>query len=468
MNEIVITDVGPIHDLRIPLPESGVVVLRGRNGAGKSHALAAIDSLISGRGRLPCRDGAAQGCVEGFGARLTIGRSQRRIGEAEVLTLEGKLDISQLVDPPIKDKEAADKHRIKALISLSGVSVGLETFSCIIPWIDPGELVPPSDQSDDPIVLASRLKRALEAEARKEEKRAEDLRAKCEVKGEEASKLPNCPAGVDEAERRLQEALLVEKELSVRYAAWIGQQERAKKAAEHLAGLRSMPGEDVDSLLGELTELDGKITTLEKALALAKQKKQELERRIRDAKTRAAQIADLEAVLAQCGDEVDAESLEIARNAVATAREALEAARLGERRKALEAELDTLIKEADEAERRAAAFRQAAWGTDTVLTNLVGKVTRRLRVDGGRLVCDTDRGAEPFSDLSPGERWRVALEIAAELLGHGGIVTVPQEAWEGLDPVNRREIAEIAKGVGVTILTAEADANETIQAEVFA
>jgi hypothetical protein len=57
--------------------------------------------------------------------------------------------------------------------------------------------------------------------------------------------------------------------------------------------------------------------------------------------------------------------------------------------------------------------------------------------------------------------------VAAQQVGQGGLVTVPQEAWEALDPVNRAEIAQIARQVGVVILTAEADAAETIQAEIL-
>ena len=80
--KITLENVGPIERLSIPLPEAGVVVLRGRNGVGKSHALQAVDSLVGGRGRPPCRDGARRAVVEGFGARITISRSLRRTGEA--------------------------------------------------------------------------------------------------------------------------------------------------------------------------------------------------------------------------------------------------------------------------------------------------------------------------------------------------------------------------------------------------
>lgn len=36
-----IENVGPIGRLTFPLPDAGVVVLRGRNGTGKSHAFGA-------------------------------------------------------------------------------------------------------------------------------------------------------------------------------------------------------------------------------------------------------------------------------------------------------------------------------------------------------------------------------------------------------------------------------------------
>jgi ABC-type multidrug transport system ATPase subunit len=111
-------------------------------------------------------------------------------------------------------------------------------------------------------------------------------------------------------------------------------------------------------------------------------------------------------------------------------------------------------------------FREAAGAVDQVLSDMVARVTKRLRVEAGRLVCDTDRGAELLSDLSGGERWRLAVEIAAEQVGQGGLVTVPQEAWEGLDPQNRAEVAEIARRVGVVLLTAECSENSEIAAEV--
>jgi len=59
-----------------------------------------------------------------------------------------------------------------------------------------------------------------------------------------------------------------------------------------------------------------------------------------------------------------------------------------------------------------------------------------------------------------GERWRIALEIAIAAVGEGGLLVIPQEAWEGLDPLNREAIAQQAKAALVVILTAECSDGE--------
>jgi len=170
--------------------------------------------------------------------------------------------------------------------------------------------------------------------------------------------------------------------------------------------------------------------------------------------------------LGEVPEPVSDEEFQAAKHAVAWARELHAVAVKGEEMPTQRKRHEELMAQANEAERQESLLRHAAWGTDEVLTGLVSRVTKRLRVENGRLVTDTDRGAEPFGELSPGERWRIALEIAAEQVGKGGLVTVPQEAWEALDPLNRAEIAEIARSVGVVIITAEADEHNQIEAEV--
>jgi len=476
---ITIENVGPIEKLAIPLPDSGVVVLRGRNGVGKSHALAAVDSLVSGRGKPPCRDGAARAAVEGFGAKLTIGRSTRRVGEAEVLTLEGRLDISQLVQPPIKDEDAADRQRIKALIQLSGKPADRSAFRSILPEdLDLDELVSPYEEADDPVVFAGKLKRALEAEARRWEKIAEEHRAELSVIEKELGSTPQCDSELwvritrqpdvvrAEAEMRVAEALAHLRELEARQEMAARQAEQIAQAKKALAELEG--GELVcpEKIAAEISELDEKIRKLEQALAAARERRSQLVRRREQASALQQQIAELRKIVSQEVSIVD--DSEIAR-----ARDALEAARRAHtevtgliHKASLIKRLEHAREQAAQAEGHAFVFRDAAHATDEVLSSLVSRVTKRLRVEGGRLVCDTDRGVEPFGELSPGERWRIALEIAVEQLGRGGIVTVPQEAWEALDPINRTEIANVAHEIGVVILTAEASEQSEIAVEV--
>lgn len=469
--EIKLENVGPIERLAIPLPDAGVVVLRGRNGVGKSHALAAVDSLVGGRGRPPCRDGARKGIVEGAGAKISIGRSTRRTGEAEVVTLEGRLDISQLVQPPIKDEESADRTRIKALIQLSGASADPSAFASILPdGAGIGELVGPGDLNSDPVALAGKLKRALEAEARRHEKAADDYAAKAAACQQQAGEFDASDLSLrrEDTEVQLQEALVRLKELQTQASEAAKRQQQIAQAREHLERLRAEEPADqsIAGMESELESLDSKIQQLEKALAVAHERRQQVRRQLERARVVQSQVQQLESIIAEAPETVSESQLADAEQAVAEARAQHHRAIEVERVRQLAKQASTHREAANQESAAADHLRFAAHATDDVLTDLVARVTKRLRVEEGRLVCDTDRGAEPFSELSPGERWRLALEIAAEQVGRGGMVTVPQEAWESLDPTNRREIAQIARDVGVVILTAEASDEAQIAAEV--
>jgi ABC-type branched-subunit amino acid transport system ATPase component len=116
-----IKNIGPIESVSIPVPaEGGVVVLHGRNGSGKSTALDAIQSAVTGKGKPPLKDKAAKGEVHAGGVTLTVAKSVRRAGELTVTALDGRLSIADLVEPGINDPLRADASRIKALVNLSG------------------------------------------------------------------------------------------------------------------------------------------------------------------------------------------------------------------------------------------------------------------------------------------------------------------------------------------------------------
>ena len=116
---------------------------------------------------------------------------------------------------------------------------------------------------------------------------------------------------------------------------------------------------------------------------------------------------------------------------------------------------------------KAQMLREAAKGTDEVLSGVVGKLGTPLRVEAGRLVLDTKRGNTYFDDLSAGERSKIAVDIGIDAVGANGVLTLSQEIFEGLDPINRDMLAKHAESREVVILTAEASDDEEITAEVY-
>jgi hypothetical protein len=127
---------------------------------------------------------------------------------------------------------------------------------------------------------------------------------------------------------------------------------------------------------------------------------------------------------------------------------------------------EELAVSAQEYAQEAAALRRKAKQTDEVLSEIVSTLPGcPLTVVDGKLSVQTRRGPTFYAELSMGERWRIALEIAIAAVGEGGLLVIPQEAWEGLDPQNRDAIAKQAKAARVVILTAEC-ADSELKAEM--
>ena len=108
----------------------------------------------------------------------------------------------------------------------------------------------------------------------------------------------------------------------------------------------------------------------------------------------------------------------------------------------------------------ATLYRDAAGGIDGVLSDAIAGLEAGLFVESGRLCVTTSRGSTPVGELSNGERWKLALDLGVRQVGKGGVLAIPQEAWEGLDPENRSIIDSHARAIGVVVLTAEAAAGD--------
>ena len=484
---ITIENVGPVEKVAIPIPEEGgVVVLRGRNGRGKTTTLDAIETALTGRGRVAVRDGALRGAVDAFGVTITAARNNTRRGELEVHSLDGRLDVATLVDPGIKSPEAADARRIKALVALTGAKADATLFHDLAGGEEyfAGVVKPASTQGDDLVVMAERIKRDFEASARDHEGKAQSART-------QAAALSKTPEGLDlSAECDVQKLSDRQSQAIARAAALRASLRAHEEAAdavtdaqaeleqEHADRIESEiaeSGHEVDRSRAVVIATRKKIVDLERTLAqlraqLAHEEHEErsaLQRRA-DLQIAAERVAKCKAIAARAiPPRPSDEALQEAEAEVTAAREAIERGALirNERRRLADAE--SHVTKATLHDSQAAKLREAAAGVDEVLSGVVARAGVALRVQAGRLVLDTRRGETYFDDLSHGERWKLALEIAIKAVGRGGVLVIPQEAWESLDPVNRQVIAETLSGSGVVLITAEASSDEDITASAF-
>lgn len=472
MKNIEIKNIGPIASVTIPVPEAGgVVVLTGRNGSGKSHALEAVSAATTGKGKPPLKDMAKSGTVSVPGVTMTVARSVRRQGELQVETLEGRLSIADLVDPGFVDPERADAKRIKALVGLSKADISdgdLHGF--------PENLT--KDLSlDDPVAAMAELRKRLNIGANEYEKlSAKDESAAAGILESLAGDLdtPIDPAAAQErvtAAIRAMDALRKQSELA----------EAAKVRIEAARGrLEEIHVIDVDDALRdaaifeeatarkkaiamrlkgeyETALTDYKVSVVDRDMAVAKAKDAQTQAKLRDELTKQILEAHVEP---PSPDALSAATVELEAAKESQAKAAQQQVMAQQRERA-----DALSISAQEYADEAKELREKARETDKVLSEIVSEIPAcPLRVIDGRLVTDTKRGATFYSDLSAGERWRIALDIAIQAVGTGGLLVIPQEAWEGLDPANRSAIDAQAKAAKVVVLTAECSADDGIVA----
>jgi energy-coupling factor transporter ATP-binding protein EcfA2 len=485
---IEITNVGPLHRLSIPVPDSGgVVVLRGKNGAGKTRALDAVETLVSKRGEVETSRGAVSAAVSAFGATLRVGRRLNRSGELEVSSLEGKFSIADLVDPKIKDPLAADARRIKALIQLSSQSKadpaefyelagGREEFDR---YVSREAIV-----ADDLVVMAARIKADFEKAARKLEDDVKTLRVQAESNRAAA-------AGVnvtqeDDSELlsdRLEDAIRTESRLRAERAAYLLAVNRTKEAQAALDASQS-EGEgvsvseaqlaldrateevhrtttEVDRIREELRTAEAKALEAKHSYELSQRTLREAESHIRNLET-LRQLVDTPLPIKVLEEEIDQ-----AANDVSVARLHVEHGALIRQAKQQIQKAEDLSSSADELEEKGNKLRNAAQSTDIVLSKAVQKLGCPLYVSQGRLATVTERGEESFASLSRGQQYSLAIGIGVKAVGRGGVIVLPQEAWEGLDPDNKRLVASQVEQTGVVILTAEQSSDEDIVSETF-
>lgn len=474
----------------IPIPEGGGIVLfKAPNGGGKTKALEAIDALATGTGSPTLTEGADRGEVSAFGATLRFGRRKSRSGELEVTSLEG-FSIADLVDPKIKDPLAADAHRIKALIRLTGAKATPDMFHSIFPSPDIFNAVVSAEalSTDDPVTMAASIKRDVEKAAR-----GREAESNTKMQQSDASRL-----AVGEIDTTQEDD---EKVLAAEYERASNEKERLRTQAESFTtafaahqeatqllenAQQNYTGLSVEAARAEYVEINAghradedEYTRLKYLLDEAEKKT--LESRaakmaagiaLENAKTHEQTIADWrKTVDSSMPKPVSQIMLERASNELEEAREASNKGVLIRQAKQHLAKAEALKEEALEIERQADLLRDAAKSTELVLSGIVSMLGVPLTVQGGRLIAQApDRlaGQEPFDELSSGEQWKLVGEIAVNAVGPKGIIVMPQVAWAELDDNNKQILAGVVEGTGVVLLSAVADSSkEILGAEIY-
>ncbi len=481
---IEVKNLGPIADLAFSLPAPGVTVLRAPNGSGKSILLDGVATAAAGKGKLPLKDNATRGHLAAFGAKVSIGKTTRHNGEFDAVNLEGRFDLALLVDPGIKSPDAADAKRIKALIHLLEVKADPSLFSDdeAFDAAEFAEIVKPESlEADDPVEMARRIKADYDERARIEEAHAEQAIGQARS-AEEAAGQVDITQPHDEVELRAAYNQRRDEwqRLRLQRMQWISLRERAAAAHERLtAAEQTVDVETAQTAHFEAEEATAsaadEVDRLRKLLETAERKHTDAlhtaasTKQILDAVRRSASLieaARAEVALFEDADEVTPEAVAAAQERADDAAGAMDA---GSRiRQALEqqATADQHRQRAKECRERAERIRATGGATEDVLSRAINCDALAVRSVGGatRLVVTNhprrdEVGQLPYSELSHGERWRIAIDLAADRVGEGGLIVVPQEAWEGLDGDARRAVHEHAAMRGVYALAAEASQN---------
>lgn len=491
METITIENVGPIVSLKVPVPDDGgIVVLRGLNDIGKTESLKALGALARPGTPLTVRDGALRGEVNGFGVKLTVGRSTRRTGELEVTAIESKYDVSELIDPGLKSADAADAKRIKALCALVGAEPNIALFRGLLSdgTVFDREVSTEAAKSDDVVLMAERVKRDLEKSARK----AEDQAAKHE--GEATAHMGategvdfTAPSDATDLNMAVERAVRRQAELEGRqqsHTEAIGRRDKAASdmgvaAAAYAGPTVSQAGDRLAQASIADQKACERLEQAEAALVIARAERSErraaltaADGALAEAKRHTELMAQWKATLeASVPPEVTIDEQELAARDLAEARAAAERGVLVRQALGRKAQAAAAVEAASAEHIKAKGLREAAKGTDEVLSGLVSKLGTPLRVEAGRLVMDTNRGATYFAELSNGKRATIAVDIGLEAIGTDAgkraILTLDQIIYESLDMLNRQHLAEHARKRGVLIFTAECSLEEQVTATVF-
>lgn len=472
-----IDNVGGIEHAELHLAP-GVNVLRGRNAAGKTSAMRAIVRAQGGGGELERRDGSDHGEVVGPGVRLRVGKVVRATGAAE-LSLAEVSPLSQLIDPGLKDTDAAARARVRALVELLGISIDDQALEVLCSgnegltkWLRD---TVQTEAIDDVMAAAERLRHAAHATARTWEARATESEGQATAAARRAEEIlealrQNQATLIDESPESARARLV---EGSREYERAVARCESREALERRQAEIRSSIGERPDPSRVERQvaraeqvreDLDARITELERELAKVREERASQVSRVAGlreslaATESAARTWDeQQTILAQLGTGPTREELEGLRaELVDSAEETLRLAELSERYRSAESERNEAERQQHQAEREGVRLRGIAAAIPDRLGEILADAgAQGITVVGGRLHAVIDGKALDWERrLSEGQRVRAALDVAAQVY-RGRVVPLSGIYWTSLDPANRAEFARLAAERGLYVISEE-------------
>lgn len=456
----------------------GVNVLRGRNAAGKTSALRAVTRASGGATTLERRDGSEHGTVSGPGVMLRVGKTVRTTGETE-LELADVGPLAKLIDPGLKDSEAAARERLRALAEMLRLPLDddaartlAQGSEALYDWIFRAYI---EDRiGDDLLEAAEQLKRRAQADAREAEAKAAQAKAKAQAAAADASRLLEeiGPGRLleEDPEQIRQELDRATREHERAVAQCEAREELERRQEEIRASLGIRPNAAAQLRLvpqrqAERAEAERRVNELKEELQRAQQEAVSAQHRL-DAATReldrvneqAERWDERQSVLDEPLSGPTREEVErLKRDTVDVAAERLRRAEKTAEYSRADVARSSFTNDMTAFEKAALELRRIASGIPQALGMILRESgAQGLTVIDGRLHALQENGSplDFETRLSDGQRVRYALDVAAQAFGDR-VVPLDGRYWQALDPENRRQFVELARERGLYVLTEE-------------
>lgn len=470
---------GPVQFFEIDFsPGFGIYELQGTKGSGKTTVLKSADLLAGRKVDITVTDGELSGEVRGFGVTAPIGGKRRRKGDLDVSVIESeKYSLVDLVDPPYKDEKSRDQWRIKAILGLRGVIAEPADFFELVGGKEALEALVPPDKlaTDDPVVLASRIKDALESKARQQESLQEHESGHAKACRENPDQIdigkPHDSAELQAAYDQCKERQL---KIGEQLKSAAEDERRRSEARESLQkaehGYSGPSVEDAKQASQVASEAVSKssalIADLEKRLSEAQAEHKTLEARREGAENALKSAESHQSTCDAWRKTLDSDPVampepeEVAKASsdLLAAKESLE---YGVKvRRVLEDEQRAIKHEsaAKAAEEEAVRYRELAARTTDVLTQLVecpGMFVESVEGHPRFVVNHPKRGKTLFDELSDGERVRYSIDATLVQLDGPALASIPQRIFQDLPPADKLEVHEFCRNRKIYAIAAQ-------------